>query len=598
MEYTFFDGLIDSVFVIGPGREVYYCNESAAKLCQSSVRRLARGKPIYDTIEFSDKNLFVMPEGTTGENEPAPYQEIEFKLKSAAKSGKVQVAIQPFSESSGEKRWVVMIRDVTIEEVLHAKYQKQLENLEQLVEERTGEVKRANVMLNAIMNSLGQGFFAFDQNGDCLDFYTRACRDILEVAPEGRKVWEVLKLNEKEKSTFAMWMKAVFSETLPFESLRELGPGQFHHSQGRRVQLEYFPIRNDAGAIQNIVVVATDRTSEFLANEALEREKKYAHMIIKLVTNRRQFSQFLKGVTKTLDKISVVDFSDEGRAELYRVLHTLEGEAGIYSVQELWLGARKCQEVLQTKNVGLFQESIESLREQYAHFISNNRDLFEKLGVFDGGSQVELSRGEVEQLLGQFKKMGLEGRFYEILVERLEKEPISRLLSHYELAVQTLATKLDKKLAPLKIVGGERRIFAEPYRNLISSFIHLFRNCVDHGIESPDMRKSAGKSEEGHIEIRIESFEHGNNEPWLRIRVTDDGQGIPAEVLPRVFNPGFSTRQEVGEFSGRGVGMNVIAVEAEALGGHARIESEVGKGTSVTVEVPDLRQVVHQKVAA
>src|SRR6185312_2471576 len=170
---------------------------------------------------------------------------------------------------------VVIARDVTIEEVLHAKYHKQLEkledyskNLEQMVEERTREVKRANVMLNAIMNSLGQGFFAFDSQGECLDFYTKACCDILEIEPARRKVWDVLKVSESDRVTFDMWMKAIFSESLPFESLRELGPSKFSHSAGRHIQLEYFPIRGENGAVISIVVVATDKTSETLANEA------------------------------------------------------------------------------------------------------------------------------------------------------------------------------------------------------------------------------------------------------------------------------------------------------------------------------------------
>ncbi len=618
MEYTFFDGLIDSVFVVGPDREVIYCNEAAAKLCDSSVKRLARRKPIFDFIEFSNKNLFIMPAGSVGLTEPAPYQEIEFTLKSNAKRGKVQLAIQPFKEPSGEKRWVVIARDVTIEEVLHAKYHKQLEekesyiqqlqdarrkledyskNLEQMVETRTHEVKSANVMLNAIMNSLGQGFFGFDSNGDCLDFYTLACRDILEAAPAKQKVWDVLKVPTKERPTFNMWMKAVFSESLPFDSLRELGPSQFQHSQGRHIHLEYFPIRDDAGAIRNIVVVATDRTSEVLANQALEREKKFAKMIVKLVTNRRQFTQFLKSAAQSIDQIRATTFDEEERKALYRTLHTLEGEAGIHSVQELWVGARKCQQALQLIDKTEFDKSLSEMRAQYEQFLSANRNLFRSLGVLEVDEQIEISRGEVKMLLRRFEKMGLEQKYRDVLVEQLEKEPVARLLSHYESALQLLSAKLEKKLAPLKIIGGEHRVFAEPYKNLFSSFIHLFRNCIDHGIELPEVRIAAGKPEDGHIEIRIEPFSRGND-AWMRIRISDDGAGIPPEILPRVFESGFSTRKEVGEFSGRGVGMNVIAVEAETLGGSARIESAVGKGTAVIIEVPDVRHIASYRAAA
>ncbi|MCB0351423.1 MAG: PAS domain-containing protein, partial [Bdellovibrionales bacterium] len=251
MDYSFFDGLIDCVFVIGDDRGIVYCNESAAKLCDSSVRRLARGKPIYDFIEFSDSRLFAMPDGTMGRDEPAPYVELKFKLKSG-KEGKVQMAIQPFADSEGARRWVIMVRDVTLEEVLHAKYHKQLEekevyiqqlqdaqrqledyskNLEKMVEERTLEVKRANTMLNAIMNSLGQGFFVFDKLGVCSNFYTRACEEILEGIPSNKNVSDVLKIQDKEIDTFKMWLSAIHGEQLPFDTLQELGPALFDHSQ-------------------------------------------------------------------------------------------------------------------------------------------------------------------------------------------------------------------------------------------------------------------------------------------------------------------------------------------------------------------------------
>ncbi len=639
MEYTFFDGLIDSVFVIGRDREIVYCNEAAAKLCESSVRRLVRGKAIFDVIEFSNKNLFVMG-GTTGETEPAPYQEIEFNLKNDEKSGKVQLAIEPFSEPSGESRWVIIVRDVTIEEVLHAKYHKQLEekevyigqlqvaqkkleeyskNLEQMVEERTGEVKRANVMLNAIMNSLGQGFFAFDESGDCADFYTRACVEILEAEPARKKVWDVLKLDEKEASTFKLWMKSIFSEALPFDSLRELGPSLFHHSAGRHIELEYFPIRDtassghdDGGAIRNVVVVATDRTSEFLANQALEREKKFARMVVKLVTARRPFSQFLVSARQTIDDVyersaralkrQAASYDSDERAWLYRELHTLEGESAIYSIQELWAGARKCQEVLSASSTILeFNRSVDALKKQYEEFLSVNHNLFSSLGVFEGGSRVELSQDDINDLLAQLKKAGTSPQIFELVVEKLEKETISRLLEHYSDSVEVLAKKLNKSVAPLKITGGDQRIFAEPYKNLFSSFIHVFRNCLDHGIESSEDRIAAGKSPEGHIEIRVEPFQEklgGTKKNWLRIQIIDDGRGIPADVIPRVFQAGFSTRTEVGEYSGRGVGMNVIAVEAEALGGRARISSQIDKGTSTIIEIPELQQVARQSTAA
>ena len=171
MDYSFFDALIDVVFIVNNEKGIVYCNEAAASLCESSVRRLTKGKPISEYIQFSEDNLF--------SDQVFPMTEMNFKLIKKDKDGKVQMSVQPFTGENSEPCWILVARDVTLEEVLHAKYHKQLEekqvvidqlkeaqtqleayskNLEQMVEERTLEVKKANIMLNAIMDSLGQGF--------------------------------------------------------------------------------------------------------------------------------------------------------------------------------------------------------------------------------------------------------------------------------------------------------------------------------------------------------------------------------------------------------------------------------------------------------
>src|SRR5690606_1061623 len=136
-------------------------------------------------------------------------------------SGKLQVTVQPFADQQ-DKRWIIIMHDVTLEETLHSKYQAELEqvqqanaklenyskNLEHMVEERTAEVRTANRMLNAIMNSLGQGFLVFDAKGICSNIFTKACTEILECEPAQKPIWQVLKLKDAELNNFIMWIQA------------------------------------------------------------------------------------------------------------------------------------------------------------------------------------------------------------------------------------------------------------------------------------------------------------------------------------------------------------------------------------------------------
>jgi two-component system, chemotaxis family, sensor kinase CheA len=652
MDYSFFDALIDAVFVINDARGVVYCNESAAKLCDTSVKRLARGKPLFDVIEFSDTNIFLMPNGVEGRDSPLPYVEIKFKLK-AGKEGKVQIAISPFVESSGDKRWIAMVRDVTLEEVLHAKYHKQLEekevyiqqlqdaqkqleayskNLEQMVEARTQEVKRANIMLNAIMNSLGQGFLAFSADGTCSNIYTRACESILETVPADKKIWDVLKVKPTELDTFKMWISAMFTEQLPFESLKELGPNLYPHSQNRHIILDYFPLRSDEGkTISNMVVVATDQTSEFEANKALEREKKYAKMVIKLVSGKKQFRQFVASTAETIENLNIEFKSTPAKFDLediFRRLHTLEGEAGIYFATEIWSASREAQEILETARRGEKVEvatlceglrpKLKNLKTCYDQFIENNKELFAVAGITDS-ERIEVSLEDVEELGRKLRQYGLTNDKADDVVNLLLYEPLLDGLRHYQDVVQNVAQKLNRKVAPIKFDGGRVKGFLPNYADLFATFVHVFRNIVDHGIEPSEEREMMGKPAAGQIHVQLsEMSNHGGR--WFRFEVSDDGQGIsadrlrkklsstmtadevaamnPKDLIQKIFDSGITTKDEVGEFSGRGVGLNAVKSEAEKLGGKAWVETEVGQWTKLIIEIPDLPRVARQKIAA
>jgi two-component system chemotaxis sensor kinase CheA len=185
--------------------------------------------------------------------------------------------------------------------------------------------------------------------------------------------------------------------------------------------------------------------------------------------------------------------------------------------------------------------------------------------------------------------------------------------------VASVAEKLCKKLKPLELHGFELRVHASRYQELFSTFIHAFRNAVDHGIEPSEEREMMGKAPEGHIRATAESFAHKGGQ-WIRLKIEDDGGGISVEkirakmqsgpggskvqgmtdfeVMQQVFASGLSTKAEVGEFSGRGIGLNAVKIEAEQLGGRAWVESELGRGTKLIVEVPDLPRLAQQMAAA
>ncbi|MCB0386689.1 MAG: hypothetical protein KDD43_14950, partial [Bdellovibrionales bacterium] len=397
----------------------------------------------------------------------------------AGKSGRVQISVQPYPSKKEEPLWAIIIRDVTLEEMLASKYRGELEqkeefisqlqeakkeleayskNLEAMVEERTAEVKAANQMLNAIMNSLGQGFLVFNHDGKCSDVFTRACLDILESSPGGKSIEEVLRLEGVSKEQFEMWRKAVFSETLPFDSLIDLAPRLFNHSSGRHITLDYYPIRKNGSGIDQLVLVATDKTSEYETSQALEIEKEHAQMTLKIFKDREQFGQFLKSTRTAISALylqlerSTPDNFDADEA--FRRLHTMEGEAGAFSAVEIRNAARACQgdlEPLRMLEPGAdssalfagFVDSVGQLSSALDEFMCIHGEVLKALSV-DGKTKVEVEEQDLRDLLARLVERGVSQSELAPIRDRYLKKSIRQILEHYNNVIQLVAEKQAK----------------------------------------------------------------------------------------------------------------------------------------------------------
>ena len=180
--------------------------------------------------------------------------------------------------------------------------------------------------------------------------------------------------------------------------------------------------------------------------------------------------------------------------------------------------------------------------------------------------------------------------------------PVGTLFQRYTRTVYDIARATGKSI-DLEIEGGETEIDKSMLEMLGDPLTHLIRNSADHGVETPEKRLAAGKTEQGHILL---SAQHRSGR--IAIEITDDGAGIdPVRVRAKavergliapdaqlsdqqlkmlIFEPGFSTRDEVSDLSGRGVGMDVVKRNIQQLNGTVTLHSVVGQGSTVTIELP------------
>jgi len=189
-------------------------------------------------------------------------------------------------------------------------------------------------------------------------------------------------------------------------------------------------------------------------------------------------------------------------------------------------------------------------------------------------------------------------------IMKTRMQPIDHLWSKLPRVVRDLGSQCGRQVR-LTMTGQDTEIDRALLETIKDPLTHLVRNAIDHGIEAPEVRRAAGKPAEGTLNLRAY-----HNSGQVVIEVADDGAGIEidkltakaverglrssaevagmseADVLQLVFAPGFSTAKEVTKVSGRGVGMDVVKTNIEAIGGTIELDSTPGKGTVCRLRVP------------
>ena len=198
----------------------------------------------------------------------------------------------------------------------------------------------------------------------------------------------------------------------------------------------------------------------------------------------------------------------------------------------------------------------------------------------------------------------LENRLAELQDQVLEIRmvPIGQIFARLSQIVKRYSRETGKEIE-LAVFGEDTEIDKYLAEEIVDPLMHLMRNAIDHGIESPEERKKKGKKESGTITLK--SYQKGNH---VVIEVSDDGSGIDTdrvrkkavekglidgntellekEVIDFIFSPGFSTKEVVSEVSGRGVGMDVVKSTLSSLGGFAEVETHKDAGTTFILTLP------------
>jgi two-component system chemotaxis sensor kinase CheA len=179
--------------------------------------------------------------------------------------------------------------------------------------------------------------------------------------------------------------------------------------------------------------------------------------------------------------------------------------------------------------------------------------------------------------------------------------PVDAVFRRFPRLVRDLSSRLGKHVR-LRTIGEGTELDKGLIEKIADPLVHLVRNSIDHGLEMPDVRRDAGKDETGtitlaashqggHIVIEVSDDGRGLNRDKILAKALERGLAVPdnptdAQVWDLIFQPGFSTADAVTDLSGRGVGMDVVRRNIQALGGEVQLESRAGNGTRVLIRLP------------
>jgi putative methionine-R-sulfoxide reductase with GAF domain/signal transduction histidine kinase len=525
--------------------------------------------------------------------------------------------------SSIARLLITTIKNIRMRETI----EEQNRTLEQKVRERTAELKQKNEDVAVMMANLHQGLFTIMAGGVVHHEYSKHLEDILETKNiASRNFMDLLfsncDLGGDEANQVATAISSLLgSDEMMFDFNAHLLVTEvvMNMKSGKQkiIELDWVPIVDkDTDEIDKIMVTIKDVTELRALQLEAESQKKELEIIGQILSiTIPKFKGFVKTSHEFINKCRALINSTETKdkdviAHLFRYMHTVKGNArtygfkyvtdSVHQVEHTYDELRKNDEKEWCQKEMLDELLLAEKDIQFYVDIAN-----EKLGEISD-SDDSINSGDInmiQQLIEEASQLDFAnvakpvkewvGTAYNTLAQNFA-QPMSEIIDPVVNSVYSLSGDLGKEKPVVKIDDGNVLIKAEVHGLLNDVFMHVFRNAMDHGIETAEERLQKGKSEKGTIDFTTIKVNEN-----VVFEIKDDGKGMAIEHLytnavkngiytenqPRppaqeianlVFHSGFSTAKEVTDISGRGVGMDAVKQFIQDAGGSIEVVLEPG----------------------
>lgn len=502
---------------------------------------------------------------------------------------------------------------VTMTQELLQVTQENNRTLEQKVQRRTAAIKE-------LMDNTGQGFFSFGSDYKVHHQYSKACEQFFQKPIYDLDALELLFKDKIEQ------VKAVtdllFNGIASLDQVEELLPKEIIQNK-HTFSIVYRAIKRVEGECTTlrIMVILTDITQQKKLARQLEKDEILKELITKVAINRDDFSQCIRNILDTIEMMEKEDFQlsphEIDVSKLFRWYHSIKGCTASFALKSVSDQAHQIETILEdcrnepeSFDQEMLQEIILNtvrLKHLLLESIESISDLISLEEIVDNQNITykvpECKIQNLESILEQEEKL-LDPNLIRNFLHNFRMQPIRKTMKKYAAYAKSLASDLGKQVE-IELNGIETEIDYSQFGELFSELNHMIRNSIDHGIEDPETREAQNKPESGKLKISTQT-----QEGFLQLEVSDDGAGIDPNkiraaainkgilseevaqnlsdkaIFNVIFEPGFSSKEQVSSISGRGVGMDAVMAVVQELHGTIVVESVVGKGTTFKLTVP------------
>jgi len=457
-------------------------------------------------------------------------------------------------------------------------------NLERKVDERTKELDERNQGMRLVLDNVDQGFVTVNVADGVLAAERSAVFD--EWFGPSRAATTLSGHLSKQAPEYAEWFELGLSQLrdgfMPAALLLDQMPKRFTAGE-RTYDVVYSPI-GEPDSPDRLLVIISDVTEKLARERAESEQKELVAFFQRVSVDRTGVEEF---VTEAAHLVGALRTETDPVVQK-RLVHTLKGNTAIYGLATISDLAHQVETDLADTHGPLSNEQREAL-------VGAWKLAVQRVGWLLASARrdiIEVERPELDALMTQLKQGANLGELSETLTE-WTREPVHRRLERLGRQACALARRLNKPEPEIVINAHGVRLDPGPWSMFWSAMVHIIRNAVDHGIESAQQRTLVGKRDAGTLwlsaerkggQISITVRDDGGGIDWERVRAKAVAAKLPAaserDLVEALFSDGVSTKENVSDTSGRGVGLSAIKQNVRDLGGRIDIDSALGKGTT------------------